>query len=230
MATDSRCSCSGSLYSAVRCDVGRYIYALYGDTRASAIRILRSAVLFPGLFAVLLYRLCHHLRYAVRQNIFTRLAYSVLWVAGRPYAIVVGIEIDVNAHIGAGFFINHFGGIIVTSAIIGRNCNMSQSVTIGKSSRFSDWELTDGDAADVPTIGDRVWIGPGAVIAGPVSIGNDVSVAANSLVTRDVPSSGVAMGVPAEIISMKGSFGQIGYRGMARDPDRMDALQAAQRI
>ena len=176
--------------------------------------------------AVLLYRIYHHLLYGVRSNILTRLAYSAFWLAARMHAIMVGIEIDANAHIGNGFFINHFGAIIIGPAIIGDNCNISQSVTIGKSSKVAEWEFRDAETVDVPTIGNRVWIGPGAVIAGPVTIADDASVSANSLVTRDIPSGGIAMGVPAQVVSMKGSFRQIGYRGMEVDEGRTAALLA----
>jgi serine O-acetyltransferase len=50
-----------------------------------------------------------------------------------------------------------------------------------------------------PTIGDRVYIGAGARILGPIRVGNDVSVGANAVVLEDVPDRSVAVGVPARI-------------------------------
>ena len=210
----------------MRRDADRYVYTLYGDARVNIKRRLRTAALFPGLPAVILYRICHHLLYGVQPNLLTKLAYVAFWLVARVYAIVVGIEIDPNAHIGSGLFINHFGAIIITSAIIGDNCNISQSVTIGKSSKAADWEIEGTGVVDIPTIGNRVWIGPGAVIAGPITVGDDASVSANSLVTRDIPPGGIAIGVPAQVVSMKGSFRQIKYRGMELDADRSAALLA----
>lgn len=52
---------------------------------------------------------------------------------------------------------------------------------------------------DVPTIGNNVFIGTGAVIVGKIKIGNNVIVAANSVVTKDVPDDCYALGTPAEI-------------------------------
>lgn len=113
-----------------------------------------------------------------------------------------GIDISSKTEIGTGFYIGHFGGIVVNSnARIGKNCNISQGVTIGMSNR---WEK-QGTA----TIGDNVYIGPGAKIVGAVSIGNNVAVGANAVVTKDVPDSAVVAGVPAKIISMKGSEGYV---------------------
>jgi serine O-acetyltransferase len=65
-----------------------------------------------------------------------------------------------------------------------------------------------------------VWVGPGAVITGPIQIGSDASVGANSVLLRDVPPRGVVLGVPARLLSRKGSFTQIYYRGMDHDPER----------
>jgi len=213
----------------MRRDTDRYLFALYGDARAGIAMRIRTVILFPGLWAILLYRICHHLLYAVRPSIATKLAYGILWLGARFYSIAVGIEIDSNAHIGPGLFINHFGAIIIGPGRIGENCNISQSVTIGKSSMVTDWELESADVLDVPTIGDRVWMGPGAVIAGPVTVGNDASLAANTLVIRDVPAGGVAMGVPAQILSMKGSFRQVRYRGMDADAERTAAVLETRR-
>lgn len=52
---------------------------------------------------------------------------------------------------------------------------------------------------DVPTIGDGLFIGTGAVIVGKIEIGDNVVVAVNSVVTKDVPDDCYALGTPAEI-------------------------------
>ena len=86
-------------------------------------------------------------------------------------------------------------------AVKGRNCNLSHQVTIGVSRR--------GARAGVPTIGDNVYIGPGAKIFGALSIGENAAVGANCVVTRDVPASGVVVGIPGQVISYEGSTGYI---------------------
>ena len=72
--------------------------------------------------------------------------------------------------------------------MIGDNCNLSQSVTIGQSNR--------GARKGTAVIGNNVYIGPGAKIVGAVRIGNFVAIGANCVVTMDIPDSAVVVGVP----------------------------------
>ena len=119
--------------------------------------------------------------------------------------ISYGMQISIDAEIGKGFYIGHFGGIVVSSgAKIGNNCNISQGVTIGLSVR--------GKNKGVPTIGDNCYIAPGAKIIGNIKIGNNVAVGANAVVTTDVPDNAVVVGVPAKIISFDGSDGYTNNR------------------
>jgi len=76
-------------------------------------------------------------------------------------------------------------------------------------------------------IGDRVFIGPGAAVLGPIRIGNDVLIGANAVVIRSVPDRAVVVGNPARVISFNGSFDLVSYEGMERDPERLAALAAA---
>jgi serine O-acetyltransferase len=135
--------------------------------------------------------------------------------------LLTQMEIDVHAHIGSGLWIPHGGYIVIGPVRIGRNCGIHQGVTLG--ARGSD---LDGDQfrSSIPTLGDRVWVGPGAVIAGGATLGDDVAVGANSLLTRDVPPRGVVLGVPARLISRQGSFAQIVYRDMDSDDERKASL------
>lgn len=116
----------------------------------------------------------------------------------RHYSSKYGIMIPYATEIGAGFYIGHFGTIVISPmAIIGKNCNISQGVTVGQTNR--------GNRLGVPTIGDNVYIGPGAKIIGNIKIGDNVAIGANAVVTKDLPDNAVAVGIPAKIISYKGS-------------------------
>jgi len=106
------------------------------------------------------------------------------------------IQIPINSHIGKGFYIGHYGRVIINgSATIGNNCNVGTGVTIGYSAR--------GKYQGVPTIGNNVWIGTNAVIVGNVSIGDDVLIAPNSYVNRDIPSHSIVVGNPMQIKPME---------------------------
>lgn len=113
-----------------------------------------------------------------------------------------GIQIPSATRIGKGFYIGHYGTIIVNAkAIIGDNVNISQGVTIRQANR--------GQHKGVPVIGNEVYIGPGAKIVGKVVIGNNVAIGANAVVTNDVPDNACVAGVPARIINMRGAEGYV---------------------
>jgi serine O-acetyltransferase len=177
--------------------------------------LLRVAVLFPGFSAVLLYRLAHLLH----TRLPGPLAASA-WVPTRISGILTGVNLSPAMHAGPGLMVNHTGNVFFGPLSIGSNCNVAHGVTVGQSSTGEDGKQ------DVPTIGDRVWIGPGAVIVGKVHLGDDCAVGANSLVARDVPPGGLAIGVPARVVSRQGSFRQVRYYGMQDDQARIAAMRA----
>ena len=112
----------------------------------------------------------------------------------RQNSIHLGIDISLQAEVDPGFKIEHFGGIIVNSnAKIGKRCSMLQGVTIG-------------EYFGAPSIGEFVFIGPGAKLIGNVKVGNNVIVGANSVVTKDIPDNAVVVGVPGKVISRKGNI------------------------
>jgi serine O-acetyltransferase len=102
---------------------------------------------------------------------------------------------------------------------IGKNCNLSHSVTIGYKQR--------GSRQGAPVIGDRVYIGPNSVLVGDIHIGNDVAIGAGSIVVKSVPDRAVVAGNPAQILSYAGSFEMVTYDHMERDPARIESLAAS---
>lgn len=93
-----------------------------------------------------------------------------------------GIQIPVSCKIGEGFYIGHWGTIVVNSGVkIGKNVNISHGVTIG--------QLNRGKRMGTPVIGNEVYIGPGAKILGNIVIGNNVAIGANAVVLDDVPDN-----------------------------------------
>lgn len=129
------------------------------------------------------------------HGVFVIIARNIFFLR---YAYKYGISIPYSTKIGSGFVIGHFGGIVVSDrAVVGKNCTIAHGVTVGKANR--------GKNKGYPTIGDNVYIGPGAKIVGKVRVGNNVAIGANCVVTRDVPDNAVVAGVPGEVISYNGS-------------------------
>lgn len=105
-----------------------------------------------------------------------------------------GIYIDPSSTIGKGFYIGHFGAIVI-GGNIGHYCNVGQGVTIGyKGAGKSDYW---------PTIGDNVYVGVGAKVIGNIKLGDGCVVGANAVVIKDVPAGYMAIGVPAVLKPLK---------------------------
>ena len=134
----------------------------------------RTLVSSRGLWALLQYRAAHHYR-----------RYRVLRPLLLVWRVVIemstGISIGSTARIGPGLHISHADGIVISGrAVLGANCYITHGVTIGVSG--------EGAKRGVPTIGDDVYIGPHAVIVGPISIGDGAMIGANCVVCWDVPA------------------------------------------
>jgi serine O-acetyltransferase len=183
----------------------------------------RLTVLFfnQGLWACAVYRLFRPL-VVHRFKIVRRLAHVTSIFAKKWIEVFAGISLPAQCEIGPGLFISHFGGVVINPRTrVGRHCNLGHGITIGSGGRG---EKNGHDREGVPVIGDRVYIGPGACLFGPLEIGNDVSVGANAVVIQSLPDRAVAVGVPARIVSFKGSFDYVHYLGMEDDAERIASL------
>ena len=128
--------------------------------------------------------------------------YVISYLILKRYTYKFGIIISHDTKIDSGFYIGHFGGIIINpDVIIGKNCNISPGVILGQTNR--------GPKKGCPVIGDNVFIGPGAKIIGCIQVGNNVAIGANCVVTSDIPDNAVVIGIPGRIVSYKASEGYI---------------------
>lgn len=107
--------------------------------------------------------------------------------------IIASHAISPGICVGGGSRFEHhgIGCVIHQNAVFGKDCHIYQNVTVGAKWGYGK----DG----VPRIGDRVQIGAGAVLLGPICIGNDCIIGANAVVIQDVPDGCYALGVPAVI-------------------------------
>lgn len=195
----------------IKADIDRY------PVRKARSHIL-SFIANPGAQATTVYRLGHWCYQQTESSTLWRpIVRAVFHVLARINQILTGIDVAYHANVGSGLKIPHFGGVIVGAYVsIGRNCTVSHGVTIGFGGR--------GDKRGAPTIGNRVFIAPGAKIFGAITIGDDVAVGANAVVTKSIPDRAVVGGIPAQIISYKGSFELIEYLNMEDDEDRKQSL------
>lgn len=181
----------------------------------------REVLFNPGTWAVLSYRLRRWMRMPSAPKAIRKVFNLISMLLQTWTLVVTNIELPVSAEIGPGLYIPHAGFIVVSvGSRIGSNCTLTQGVTIG----HGRGGKKSGHAA--PIVGDRVYIGPSAVIIGSLTLGNDALVGAGAIVVHSVPAGGVVVGNPARLISTLGSFDLITYTDMARDRDRLEAFAA----
>lgn len=146
---------------------------------------IENALIYSGLHAIWSHRLAHRLwsRPALR---------GVARVVSQLSRFLTGVEIHPGASIGRRFFIDHGMGVVIgETATIGDDVMVYHGVTLGGRS------MERGKRH--PTIGDRVTIGAGAKVLGPVLVGDDSAIGANAVVTRDIPPDSIATGIPAAV-------------------------------
>ena len=150
---------------------------------------LEVLLFYSGLHARLSHRLSHH-----------------LYLKGHPLAaravsqgakFLTGIEIHPGATIGRGLVIDHGAGVVIgETAEIGDNCTLYQGVTLGGTGK--------DEGKRHPTLGNRVMVGAGAKILGPLTIGDNAKIAAGAVVLNDVPANATAVGIPARPVRIAG--------------------------
>ena len=100
------------------------------------------------------------------------------------------IQISRHTKIGYGLYISHGGPVVVNpTTIIGNNCNLSQFVTVGS------------NEAKAAVIGDNVYFGPNCCIVEAVEIGNNVTIGAGSVVTKNLPENSTCAGNYAKVLN-----------------------------
>ena len=165
--------------------------AIRNDIRAAKERdpaeptTLQVIFAYPGVHAIWGHRISHWLwnhRARVAARVFAELT-----------RILTGVEIHPGAILGTGLFIDHATGVVIgETAEVGDDVTMYHGVTLGG---------TGGDTGKRhPTVGDRVIIGAGAKLLGPIKIGDDSRIGANAVVVKEVPSGAVVVGVPGQVI------------------------------
>ena len=146
--------------------------------------------LYSGFHAILVHRFTH-----------------LIWRLGIPFfprllsqmsRFLTGVEIHPGAQIGKGFFIDHGMGVVIGETTeIGENCVLFHNVTLGGTGKHKGKRH--------PTIGDNVMIGTGAIILGPVRVGSNVRIGANTFILmRDVPDNTTVAGTPGRIVKIDG--------------------------
>ena len=177
-----------NLLGELRADVARQHHFLGHpiDPEEVGIGAVARAFFSPRFMPVALFRLghacaSHHMRPI--GKVFSLLNF-----------VLFGLEIGVDCKIGPGLYFPHTSGTVLGAHSIGSNAVIYHNVTVG--AKVPDLAF---NGSVRPRIGDNVFLGAGAKVLGPVRVGDDVVVAANCVVVKDVPAGSLVAGVPGRI-------------------------------
>lgn len=142
-------------------------------------------VCYPGVHALIAYRIGHFLWNLGLKFMGRVLSYFARWVTG--------IEIHPAAKIGKRFFIDHGMGVVIgETSEIGDNVFMYHGVTLGG--------LSMKKGKRHPTIGDNVMLGAGSQVLGPITVGKNTKIGSGSVVVEPVPEYSTVIGVPGRVV------------------------------
>ncbi len=151
--------------------------------------VLEVVLTYSGLHALWLYRIA---RLLMKMHLLLLARF-----VSQFGKFLTGIEIHPNAQIGNNFFIDHGMGVVIGETTeIGDNVTLYQGVTLGGTGKEKGKRH--------PTIGNNVVIGAGAKILGNIRIGNNVKIGANAVILKSVPDDSTVVGVPGEVVRIKG--------------------------
>ncbi|MFP8879263.1 MAG: serine O-acetyltransferase EpsC [Myxococcota bacterium] len=173
--------------------LGALIADLNAVTRndPAATNRLETLLFHTPLHAVALYRVAHFCHRRLHVPLLPRFLSTLarFWT---------GVEIHPAAKIGSSFFIDHGTGVVIgETAEIGDDCVMFHNVTLGGTGKHRGKRH--------PTLNDNVLVGTGATLLGPITVGHNAKVGANSFIRmHDVPPDCTAAGSPARLVKRSG--------------------------
>jgi len=192
------------LYELIRSDLRAKAQWSYGNASP---RSLAKTLLTDGTAAMLWYRLMQWAgkwRLRPLEMIFNKLN-----------AVCCNCIIGRGAEFGPGFVLIHSTGVVINGQVRGgSHVYLEHQVTIGAERGMS------------PRLGDNVFVGAGAKIVGPVTIGRNCRIGANAVVVHDIPSGSTAVGIPAKVVRSL-EEGHFSDQTTPDEPEACSLLEAA---
>tara|TARA_B100000941_G_scaffold98294_1_gene68531 strand:- start:323 stop:1003 length:681 start_codon:yes stop_codon:yes gene_type:complete len=174
---------------------------------------IETVLTSPGLHAIGIYKLSNFF-WSIKLTLLAR----ILSYIGR---LITGIEIHPAAEIGSRLFIDHGMGVVIgETASIGNDVTIYHGVTLGGVSPSED-SASQVNKKRHPTLEDKVIIGSGAQILGPITIGQNSKVGSNSVVSKNIEANKSVIGNPARYTVVQNSSGVKKFRayGLSKGDD-----------
>ena len=168
---------------------------------------------YPGVKAVFFHRLA---------NFFNTAKFDLIArIISQFSRFLTGIEIHPGAKIGKNLFIDHGMGVVIgETSIIGDDCTLYHGVTLGGTS----WK----QGKRHPTLENKVVIGAGAKVLGPITIKAGARIGSNAVVVSDVTKDATVVGIPARAVkeTKKGTTFRPYAVGKDEDDPMVKSIQA----
>lgn len=146
-----------------------------------------------GLHSVAVYRLgSASLNLYNRSKIIGLIPMAIYKLLNFFVKAVHHVYISSRAEIGPGLLLMHYHSIVIGPAKIGSCCTLHHNSTIGEA--VAKLEHT------MPDIADNVWIGPNSVVTGGIQIGNNVTISAGTILSKDIPDNCLVAGNPGRVV------------------------------
>jgi len=157
----------------------------------AATNVLETLLCHSPLHAILLHRIAHSLHVRFRIPLLPRMLSTLA-------RFLTGVEIHPGARIGRRFFIDHGAGVVIgETSEIGDDCVLFHNVTLGGTGKHRGKRH--------PTLENNVFVGTGATLLGPITVGSNAKIGANSFIRmHDVPADCTAAGSPARVVKRSG--------------------------
>ena len=164
------------------------------DSDPAAKSKLSLILTYPGVKAVFFHKVAHFFCLA-KFDLISR-------IISQLSRFLTGIEIHPGANIGKNLFIDHGMGVVIgETSEIGDNVTIYHMATLGGIAPSIDSD-SQRKVKRHPTLKNNVVVGSGAQILGPVVVGENAKIGANAVVTKDVPSNAVMVGIPAKNVGI----------------------------
>ena len=176
------------------------LFAIMAEDARAALARDPSAT---SLLDIVLFSTGTHIVWAHRRHhwLYTHGFKTLARLLAKRMRVRLGADIHPAATIGRRFSIDHGIGVVIGgTAIIGDDCLIYQSATLGMTGKVLE------DVKRHPTLGNNVLVGAGAVILGDITVGDNTRIGAGAVVLDDVPNDVTMAGVPARIVADRRSF------------------------
>jgi serine O-acetyltransferase len=181
------------MFERVRRDILRCFSYESRTGSPGVLEALKILATHHSLKGILVYRFGRWVRFelpipALRKPL--KIAYHVLDDVAR---MLWGLHIDSTSDIGGGIYIAHPDGVLIGATTMGKDCNIGTNVIIGRRPGQAEGHM-------LPVIGERVFIGPGSMLFGGITVGDGVSVGPLTVVSRNLPPGCMVVGNPMKIV------------------------------